>query len=82
MKMNQIKKILETVALIAPLSAVAASGDKPEFSEVDSDDDGVVTVEEAVEAGVPEQEAKRQDVDGDGELSEADWEFIRVNQLE
>lgn len=82
MKTNQIRTMMATLALAASLSAVAASDDKPKFSEVDSDDDGVVTIEEAVEVGVPEKEAKRQDVDGDGELSEADWEFIRLNRVE
>lgn len=48
MKMNQSKNILATLALTPSFFATAAS-----------DDDGMVTIEEAVKVGVPEKGAKR-----------------------
>lgn len=68
-------------ALVAlPLVAAAAdSAEPPEFDSADANGDGVVSVEEAVEAGVPEAEAKREDIDGDGELTKADWKFVDMS---
>ncbi len=69
--------------LIAPaLSGAAESGETPEFASADANDDGVVSVNEAVDAGVPEEEAKREDIDGDGELTEADWKFVDMSPEE
>ncbi len=76
---------LATAALAAalmtlPLAAGAAeSNGPPDFAEADANGDGVVTIEEAVDAGVPESEAKREDIDADGELSEADWKFVDLS---
>lgn len=77
MKMSRIKSLLTALALTAPLTAMADSSEKPEFSEVDSDGDGAITIEEAVDAGAPEEQAKNQDLDDDGELSESDWKFVK-----
>lgn len=69
--------VLAAACVSVPLAVGAAeSAETPEFSEADANDDGVVTIEEAVEAGVPEEEAKREDIDADDELSEADWKFV------
>lgn len=60
-----------------PLAAGAAeSTQTPSFEQADADGSGMVSVEEAVEVGVPEAEARREDIDGDGELSVADWKFV------
>lgn len=48
----------------------------PAFEKADKDGSGAVTIEEARQAGVPESEAKAEDIDDDGKLSEADWGFI------
>lgn len=79
MQKKSIAKTLTTLAVAAPLVAVAASGEKPEFSEVDADGDGQVSISEATEAGVPEEEAKREDINNDGNLSEDDWKFVDMN---
>lgn len=82
MQINRIHTTLVALALVTPFSAVAASDDKPTFSEADTDGDGVVTIEEAVEAGIPKKEAKRTDLEGDGELTESDWSFVEMNSAE
>lgn len=79
MQMKRIVQLLMVLTVAAPLTAVAASSEKPEFSEVDSDGDGKVSISEATEAGVPEEEAKREDIDDDDQLSETDWEFVDMN---
>lgn len=79
MQKKRIARTLTMLAVAAPLAALAASSEKPQFSEVDADDDGQVSISEATEVGVPKEEAKRQDLDGDGNLSEDDWEFIEMN---
>lgn len=77
---------ISTVAVFAaallsfPLMASAAEGeDRPGFDNADSDGDGRITVEEATEAGVPEAEAKREDIDNDGKLTKADWKFVDMD---
>ncbi len=78
-------KTLTATALAAalfsfPLIAGAAEGDdRPGFDKADSDGDGRITVEEATDAGVPEAEAKREDIDNDGELTKADWKFVDMD---
>ncbi|MEX0607563.1 MAG: hypothetical protein WD382_06000 [Halofilum sp. (in: g-proteobacteria)] len=77
MKLIPVKGMLMALALSAPLAAAVASDEKPEFSEVDEDGDGAITVEEAVDAGAPEEQANNQDLNDDGELDESDWRFIQ-----
>lgn len=76
MQKKRIARTLPTLVVAAPLVAVAAQGEKPDFTEVDADGDGQVSISEAKEAGVPEQEAKREDINGDDKLSEEDWKFV------
>lgn len=69
--------LLAAACVTVPLAVGAAeTPETPAFSEADANGDGVVTIEEAVDAGVPEDEARREDIDADGELSEADWKFV------
>ncbi len=70
-----------TALLVAlPLVATAAEdGNRPEFKQVDENGDGKISVEEATSAGVPESEAKREDIDNDGQLTQADWKFVDMN---
>ena len=66
-------------ALMLALPLVAAAADdaeRPGFKKVDSNGDGRISVEEATAAGVPEAEAKREDIDNDGKLTKADWKFV------
>lgn len=57
------------------LLAVAAS-DRPAFARVDVDDNGRVSLREAVAAGVPPAEARREDAgDGSG-LSRSEWQAV------
>lgn len=76
---NRLASTLTALALAAPLTAAAATGDKPSFDKVDANGDGNVAIEEATKAGVPEKEAKREDIDGDGKLSQTDWKFLDMN---
>lgn len=55
---------------------IALADDKPAFSEADANDNGKVSIEEATEAGIPEDEAKLSDLDEDGRLTETDWKFV------
>ena len=72
---------LAGLALVAvPLAASAAdSGERPKFGEADANGDGAISIEEARKAGVPKEEAKREDIDNDGELTKADWRFVDMN---
>ncbi|MBK1725890.1 EF-hand domain-containing protein [Halorhodospira neutriphila] len=54
--------------------------EKPAFNKVDSDGDGSVSVEEAVDAGIPESVAKREDIDNNGKLSRKDWEYVTLER--
>lgn len=72
-------RILTVMALAAPLSAVGAQGDKPKFSQADANGDGKVSLSEAVQAGVPKEEARREDIDNNKKLSKTDWDFIDMN---
>ncbi len=79
MQMKRIVQLLTVLTVAAPLTAMAASSEKPEFSEVDADGDGKVSISEATEAGVPKAEAKREDIDDDDQLSKTDWDFVDMN---
>lgn len=80
MARNAVTRLLGAALVALPLVAGAQGSDeRPAFDEVDEDGDGQVSVEEAQQAGVPESEAKREDIDDDGQLSEADWKFVNMN---
>lgn len=58
---------------------IANAQERPGFKDADGNGDGRITVEEAIELGVPEAEAKREDIDNDGELTRADWKFVDMD---
>lgn len=73
-------RLLGTALVALPLVAVAqGGGERPSFDEVDANGDGAVSLEEAKQAGVPESEVKREDIDDDGQLSKADWKFVEMD---
>lgn len=65
--------------LLAGGSVHAEDKEKPDFSEVSGGEDKV-SVEDAVDAGVPESVAKREDIDDDGKLTEKDWEYVTMEE--
>lgn len=80
MARNAVTRLLGAALVALPLAVAAQDGgERPSFDEVDEDGDGQISVEEAQQAGVPESEAKREDIDDDGQLSEADWKFVNMN---
>lgn len=79
MQSKRIAPMLMALAVATPLAATADSGDKPKFSEVDTNGDGKVTISEATQAGVPKEEAKREDIDNNKQLSKTDWDFVDMN---
>ena len=79
MQTKRTVRMLMTLALAAPLAAFAAAEDKPAFEAADADGNGRVAVSEAVAAGVPKNEAEREDIDDDGQLTGTDWRFIDMN---
>lgn len=79
MQPKRVTQMLAVLALTTPLAAVAASDQKPDFSEVDSNGDGKVSISEATQAGVPKAEAKREDIDNNDQLSKTDWDFVDMN---
>lgn len=76
-----MKQASKTGAVLSVLflAGVAQAEEKPAFSEVDENGDGKVSVEQAVEAGIPEAEAKKEDIDDDGTLTKKDWEYAELN---
>lgn len=77
MPRNLPSRILAAALLGLPLALAASeSTQPPSFEQADTDGSGMISIEEAVAAGVPEEEARREDIDGDGELSVADWKFV------
>lgn len=80
MARNSMIRALGTALVALPLVAVTANAEeRPSFDEVDQDGDGMISVEEAKQAGVPESEVKREDIDDDGKLSKADWKFVSMD---
>ncbi|MFW5970054.1 MAG: hypothetical protein ACOCP9_05400 [Halofilum sp. (in: g-proteobacteria)] len=81
MSKKTMAAMLAAALLAFPLVGAAADDDddRPEFDDADSNGDGRITVEEATEAGVPKAEAKREDIDDDGELTKADWKFVDMD---
>ncbi len=74
---NLLSRTLVAAVLALPLSLAASeAAEPPSFEQADTDGSGMISIEEAVAAGVPEEEARREDIDGDGELSVADWKFV------
>ncbi len=72
--------VLAAALVSFPLIGSAAGGEeRPGFKDADRNGDGRITVEEATDLGVPEAEAKREDIDNDGELTRADWKFVDMD---
>lgn len=83
MARHSMIRLLGAALVALPLAAVAQGGDeRPSFGEVDQDGDGQIGLEEAKQAGVPESEFEREDVDDDGKLTEADWKFVQMDPEE
>ncbi len=77
MPRNPLSRILAAALLGLPMALAASEPPQPPgFEQADADGDGMVSIEEAVAAGVAEAEARREDINGDGELSVADWKFV------
>ena len=76
-----MEKSTTTVAALAVLllSGAAHAEGKPSFDDADADGDGKVSIKEAKEAGIPEGEAKKEDVDKDGALTERDWAYVETD---
>lgn len=79
MQTKRLANTLMAFAVAAPLTAVTASDDRPDFEKADADGNGKVTVSEATDQGVPKEEARREDIDNNGKLSRSDWKFIDMN---
>ena len=80
MTKTSMAAVVAAALISCPLIAGAAEGDdRPGFNKADSDGDGRITVDEATSAGVPEAEAKREDIDNDGKLTKADWKFVDMD---
>lgn len=72
--------VLAAALVSFPLIGSTAEGEKrPDFKDVDTDGDRRITLEEAISLGVPEAEAKREDIDNDGKLTRADWKFVDMD---
>lgn len=77
------KLIPSAVAIsLAFAFGLATAAEKPSFDEVDEEGNGEVSVEKAVEAGVPEKEAKKEDLNNDGKLTKEDWGYIEMDPPE
>lgn len=67
--------------MIKVYAQIRYADNKRGFKEADQNDDGKVSIQEAKVAGVPEEEAKASDLDDDGKLAKADWQFVDMNSL-
>lgn len=73
-------KILGAALVALPLAAGAAEApEPPTFKSADANGDGSVSIKEATDAGVPKAEAEREDIDGNDQLTNADWKFVDMS---
>ncbi|MDN3518513.1 hypothetical protein QWY84_12900 [Aquisalimonas lutea] len=80
--MRRINLSIAVLALaLIPLAAVAAE-EKPSFEEADKNGDGAVSIKEAEQSGIPTAEAKGNDLDGNGKLTQGDWSFVDMSEEE
>lgn len=77
--MRKTATLLASAALAAVPAMAVGAEERPSFADVDANGDGKISVSEAVDAGVPKQEAKREDIDNDGKLTKADWKFVDMD---
>lgn len=66
-------------ATVAPLASAAAMKTIPSFKQADKNGDNIVTIQEAVAAGIPRAIAKKNDLNGDGKLTSTDWILVRYD---
>jgi len=71
-----MKKLFSLLAIAALAVPFAAAAEKPAFDKADNNGDGKISIEEAKKAGISEKAAKDADLDGDGKLTELDWEVV------
>ncbi|MFB6261772.1 MAG: hypothetical protein ABEJ96_04255 [Thiohalorhabdaceae bacterium] len=65
------------LALVAfAMAGSAHAGEKPPFKKADANSDGKVSIQEAQQAGAPKKEAKTEDLDNNGKLTQSDWSFV------
>lgn len=69
-----------SIVLMLGLPAAVAAAEKPSFQDADRDGNGAVSIQEAKQAGVPEQEAKAVDINDDGKLTKTDWKFADLEE--
>lgn len=67
---------LTLMASLLVIAAPAMAARKPSFNQAERDGDHKVSIQEAVKAGVPEDEARSNDPDNDGQLARIDWKFV------
>ncbi|MCF8026082.1 MAG: hypothetical protein K9K82_11440 [Desulfobacteraceae bacterium] len=75
-------------ALIAVISVFAAvvfaatafGAQKPSFDQADKNNNGKVSIQEAVKAGAEKDNAKLNDLDDDGKLTKKDWKYVKMKQ--
>lgn len=78
--MTRIVPAITLAALVVPFAVSAAS--VPSFSEVDTNGDGRISLQEAKQAGVPASQAQKADFDDDETLNSIDWAWIERWQTE
>lgn len=73
-----MKKHLALAAGLILGSSVALAADKPAFSDLDGDGDGMISQEEAMGGmeGLTEEDYATADQDGDGSLNEQEFELV------
>lgn len=72
--------LIAAALVTLPMIATAAtSTERPSFDKADANGDGAVSMKEAKAVGVPQAEAKREDIDNDGKLTKADWKFVDMD---
>lgn len=68
------------IAVLFSLPLIAFAAQKPSFSKADANGNGKVSIQEAVKAGVPKDQAKQADIDNDGKLTKTDWKFVNMGK--
>lgn len=77
--MWRVVSLLIAVWLLA-LGGTVSAAEKPAFSSVDVDGDGKISIQQATKAGISKAEAKAEDQNKDGSLTEGDWRYIVIEK--
>ena len=72
------KKVFSVLLLV--FLAVPAFASVPEFPEIDKDKDGLVSRDEAIEAGIPEVLFAKLDLDKDNKLTAEEYNHLTKGQ--